>query len=104
MNVAEAMDKFLEASDEMTKHQRLALRAFVGGYGDTSVINITKDDLRHFLRESFINNSIPSEACVDSLKMFFHWLQSQGLIETNPAERLVDLKRPVLKSHPDKHD
>ncbi len=97
MNNSELMEKFLEISkieknlsNRSLKAYRCDLRAFVGFFKTKSLASLNIEDLRGFIAfmgEKRMNDSTIRRKLA-TLKVFFSFLENEGLIPYSPARKL----------------
>ncbi|HEU4521487.1 MAG TPA: tyrosine-type recombinase/integrase [Thermoanaerobaculia bacterium] len=103
MNVQQAIAEFLEhgqsvrnLSDRTLRAYQSDLTQFHGHVSDTQMVDITPDDLETYLDKlgtgPYRDTSIRRK--VAALKVFFRYLEEQGVVHESPARKLR-IKRPV---------
>jgi integrase/recombinase XerD len=103
MNVQQAIDEFLQHGQTVRNLSDRTLRAYQSDLSqfhvhvsDTNMVEITPDDLESYLDKlgmtPYRDTSIRRK--VAALKVFFRFLEEQGIVHESPARKLK-IKRPV---------
>ena len=103
MNVQQAITQFLEHGQSVRNLSDRTLRAYQSDLAqfhlhmhDTPTVEITADDLETYLDKMsggpYRDTSIRRK--VAALKVFFRFLEEQGIVEESPARKLK-IKKPV---------
>lgn len=103
MNVQQAIDQFLEHGQTVRNLSDRTLRAYQSDLAqfhlhmsDTPAVSITPDDLETYLDKlgdgPYRDTSIRRK--VAALKVFFRFLEEQGIVSESPARKLK-IKKPV---------
>jgi integrase/recombinase XerD len=103
MNVQQAIADFLEHGQSVRNLSDRTLRAYQSDLSqfnvhvsDANMVEITPDDLEQYLdklgTETYRDTSIRRK--VAALKVFFRYLEEQGVVRESPA-RMLKIKKPV---------